>query len=189
MCNISRIFSRKIVPSFSTKYLRVRLEYLILHIIRNFMRVLKIKCIYVSTSRILISSLRSIFPVTISFSNVKPSIVVRAELSQRHFIFRREGELTSEDALQFIALGNLRAPARIASNRAPQVLLRCDSFSSFYLSGLCPRRGVRLSLEFSPARRCTCTIEKTPLHAQRRRERVEKKVGGDDETFPAVFRE
>jgi len=139
------------------------LEYLILYIkyvilwVKNKMYI----CLYFSYPYFF----SVVFSVTIFFSNVKPSIVVRAELSQRRFIFR--GRAYVGRCAQFIALGNLRTGEN-SQHRAPQVLLRCDSFSSSSYPAFVPGAAF-VPPSSPPARRCTCTIEKTPLHAHRRR--------------------
>lgn len=108
--------------------------------------------------------LLSIFCVTTFFFDAKPSIVVRAELSQRHFIFR--GRAYIGGCAQFIALGNLRTGENSQQSR---VLLRRDSFSPSSYPAFVP---AFVSPSGLPARRCT--TEKTPLHVQRRQESREK---------------
>lgn len=74
--------------------------------------------------------------------NAKPSIAVRAELSQRHFIFRAY----VGGCAQFIALGKLRTGENSQQSPGPP---STRLLFLVFLSGLCPR--VRFSLRSSCA--------------------------------------
>lgn len=127
---------------------------------------------HLSTSRIAASSLG--FRVTIFFSIAKPSIVVRVELSQRHFIFRERAYVGG--CAQFIAPGNSRTGENSQQSR---VLLRL--LFLVFLSDLCPR--VRFSLRSSCAplhdRKDSSACSKATRESRKRRRT----------TLPAAFRE